>query len=302
MRIGTLQLFRQGLNSMLEQQSTLITTQAQLSSGKRINTPSDDPTGAAQILGFSETVKQTEQYQLNIQQLKTNLPLEDSALGSVVDNLQRAKELAIQGLNSTNNAEDRVAIAQEIRQISAQVLGLANAKNGNDEYLFSGYQGDVIPFRDNGAGVYSYVGDQGQRELQIGPTRRVAGGNSGLDVFMKINDASGAGPYQDVFTTLETLATNLEADAPTAVSLDQLDNALENIIGFQASVGARLNAIDNQEDANSALLLQLAESRSNIEDLDLVEAAARLSQQTTILQAAQQAFVRVQSLNLFNFL
>lgn len=302
MRIGTLQLFRQGLGSMLEQQSALSTTQIQLSTGKRVNTPSDDPTGAAQLLGLSETIKLTEQYQLNIQQLQTNLPLEDSALGSVVDGLQRAKELAIQGINATNNAEDRDAIAKEIRQISAQVLGLANAKNGNGEYLFSGYQGKVIPFSDNGAGVYSYAGDQGQRELQIGAERRVAGGDSGLDVFMKIKDASGAGPYQDVFTTLENLATSLEANAPAAVSLDQLDNALEHIVGFQASVGARLNAVDHQQEANSALLLQLAESQSNIEDLDLIEAAARLSNQTVILQAAQQAFVRVQNLNLFNFL
>ncbi|VAW82041.1 Flagellar hook-associated protein FlgL [hydrothermal vent metagenome] len=302
MRIGTLQLFRQGLDSMLSQQSALSKTQLQLSTGKQINSPSDDPTGAAQLLNLSETIKITEQYQLNIQQLQANLPLEENVLGSVVDNLQRARELAIQGLNATNNADDRAAIAQEIRQIGAQVLGIANSKNGNGEYLFSGFQGDVIPFSVDNVGVYSYAGDQGQRELQIGPTRRVAGGDSGLNVFMKITDASGAGPYQDVFTTLETLAVDLEANAPNGVSLDQLDNALENIVGFQASIGARLNAIDSQENTNSAILLQLIESKSNIEDLDLVNAAALLSQQTGILQAAQQAFVRVQSLNLFNFL
>ncbi|MCG6863993.1 MAG: flagellar hook-associated protein 3, partial [Thiogranum sp.] len=66
--------------------------------------------------------------------------------------------------------------------------------------------------------------------------------------------------------------------------------------------GARLNAIDSQATINGALLEQLNATRSNIEDIDYAEAASRLSQQSVTLQAAQQAFVRVQNLNLFNFL
>jgi len=302
MRIGTLQLFRQGVNSILDQQSALAKTQLQLSSGKRINTAADDPTGAAQLLGLSESTKLTEQFQLNIQTLQANLPLEDSVLGSVVNNLQRAKELAIQGLNDSNNSADRDAIAKEIRQITDDVLGLANRKNSNGEYLFGGFQGNTVPFAHDGVGNFAYAGDQGQRNIQIGPNRQVANGDSGLEVFLKVPDASGLTPFEDLFTTLYTLASDLEADAPNAQSLDQLDNAVEHIVGFQATIGARLNAIDNQSQVNDSLLLQVAETRSQIEDLDLVSAAAKLSQQTGILQAAQQAFVRVQNLNLFNFL
>jgi len=302
MRIGTLQMFRQGVDSLLNQQSKLVNTQLQLSTGKRINSPSDDPIGAAQVLGLSETVKLTEQYQKNIQQLQTNLPVEDTVLGSVVDNLQRARELAVQGLNDTNNLQDRGQIAKEIRQIASQVLALANRKNGSSEYLFGGGQSKTRPFNDIGAGVIAYAGDQGQRRVQIGSDRQVAGGDSGLDVFMKIPDASGVAPYEDVFTTLDTLATDLEAGTPQAQSLAQIDNVIDHVVGVQASVGARLNVIDNQSNVNSALLLQLAQARSTIEDLDLSEAATRLSQQSTVLQAAQQAFLRVQNLNLFNFL
>ena len=304
MRIGTLQLFRQGLNSMLDRQTTLAKTQLQLSTGKRINNPSDDPTGAARLLGLSESLKLTKQYQNNIQQLKANLPLEDNALGSVVGNLQRARELTVQALNATNNRQDRAAIAKEVRQIATQVLSLANSKNGTGEFLFGGFQNRAQPFSDNGAGVFNYAGDQGQRSLQIGPERKVANGDSGSAVFMKIPDASGTAPFQDIFTTLNTLVTDLTTGtgAPNAQSLDQLDNALEHITGFQATVGARLNAVDNQEAINSGLVLQLTSTRSTIEDLDLVSASAKLSQQTVGLQAAQQAFVRVQNLNLFNFL
>jgi flagellar hook-associated protein 3 FlgL len=300
MRIGTLQLFRQGVNAILDQQTRVAGTQLQLASGKRINNPSDDPIGAAQLVGLSESLKVTEQYQKNIDHARSRLELEDAALGSVGNALQRARELAVQGLNDTNGAQDRAAIAQEIRQLTDEVLGLANRKDGAGEYLFAGFQGQNAPFSHDGSGNFSYAGDQGQRQVQVGPARQVADGDSGLDVFMKVPAAGGG--FEDVFSTLYKLATDLEANAPNAGSLDQIDAAMDHLLGFRATAGARLNAIDSQATINGALLEQLNATRSNIEDIDYAEAASRLSQQSVTLQAAQQAFVRVQNLNLFNFL
>jgi len=300
MRIGTLQLFRQGVNAILDQQTRVAETQLQLASGKRINKPSDDPTGAAQILGLSESLKVTEQYQKNIEHARSRLELEDAALGSVGNALQRARELAVQGLNDTNGAQDRAAIAQEIRQLTDEVLGLANRKDGAGEYLFAGFQGQNAPFSHDGSGNFSYAGDQGQRQVQVGPARQVADGDSGLDVFMKV--AAAGGGFEDVFSTLYKLATDLEANAPNAASLDQIDAAMDHLLGFRATAGARLNAIDSQASINGALLEQLNATRSSIEDIDYAEAASRLSQQSVTLQAAQQAFVKVQNLSLFNFL
>ncbi len=300
MRIGTLQMFRQGVNSILEQQTQLAKTQLQLSSGKRINAPSDDPSGAAQLLGLSETAKLTAQFQKNIDQASARLGLEDSTLGSVGDALQRARELTVQGLNDTNGLLDRKAIAGEIRQIGEEVLALANRRDGSGGFLFAGFQQRNPPFSSDGAGTFSYAGDQGQRQLQVGPSRRIADGDSGLEVFMKIPTAAGG--YEDVFSTLNNLANDLEANAPDSASLAQLDAAMEHLVGFRATAGARLNALDSQKSINAATLEQLESVRSNVEDLDFSEAATRLSQQSVTLQAAQQAFVRVQNLNLFNFL
>lgn len=300
MRIGTLQLFRQGINAILDQQTRLARTQLQLATGKRINAPADDPTGSAQLLGLSESIKVTGQYQRNIDHVRSRLELEDTALGSVGDALQRTRELTVQALNDTNGPEDRKAIAQEVRQLMNEVMGLANRKDANGEYLFGGFQGQNPPISHNGSGTFSYAGDQGQRQLQVGPERQVADGDSGLDVFMKV--PVGGGGFEDVFSTLYNLATDLEADAPNANSLNQIDAAMNHLLGFRATAGARLNAVDSQNTINSALLEQLENTRSTIEDLDYVEAASRLSQQSVTLQAAQQAFVRVQDLNLFNYL
>jgi flagellar hook-associated protein 3 FlgL len=285
---------------MLEQQTQLAKTQLQLASGKRINAPSDDPTGSAQLLGISEVVQVTGQYQKNINHVRGRLELEDTALGSIGDALQRARELTVQALNDTNGPDDRAGIAQEVRQLMDEVTGLANRKDATGEYLFGGFQGQNAPFSSNGVGTFTYAGDQGRRQLQVGPARTIPDGDSGLDVFMKI--PAGGGGFEDVFSTLYKLATDLEADAPNPASLDQLDAAMNHLLGVRATTGARLNAVESQESINNALLEQLETTRSSIEDLDYAEAASRLSQQSVTLQAAQQAFVRVQGLSLFNFL
>ncbi len=300
MRIGTLNMFQQGVDAMIDRQSDVFRTQQQLSSGKRINRPSDDPAGAAQLIGLSDSLDTTRQYQRNIDAIRSRLELEDSSLAAVGDALQRARELAVQGLNDTNSAENRAGMAQEIRQIVDELIGLANRTDAAGEFLFAGFRGQAAPFSHDGAGNFSYNGDQGQRMIQVGAARQIADGDSGLDVFMKIPAVGGG--YEDMFTTLYTLANDLEADAPNGTSVQQIDNALDNVLGFRSAAGARLNAIDRQETMNVALIERLENTRSLIEDLDYAEAASRLNQESVTLQAAQQAFVKVQNLNLFNFL
>jgi len=300
MRIGTLQMFRQGINSILDQQTKLFETQNQLATGKRINSPSDDPTGAAQLVGLSESSKITTQYQKNILAARTRLELEETALGSAGEVLQRVRELTVQALNDTNGASERNAIAVEVRQLAAEVMGLANRKDAGGQFMFAGFQVLTTPFNEAPPGTFNYNGDQGQRQIQIGSARQIADGDSGQAVFMDISD--GGGGFESIFATLETLALDLESNAPNGASLDQIDRAMDQFIGFRASTGARLNALDNQGKINGTMLIQLEQTRSAVEDLDYAEAASRLSRESVILQAAQQAFVRVQDLNLFNFI
>jgi flagellar hook-associated protein 3 FlgL len=276
MRIGTLHMFRQGINSIIDQQTKLFETQNQLATGKRINSPSDDPTGAAQLVGLSESSKITAQYQDNILAARTRLELEETALGSVGETLQRVRELTIQALNDTNSAMDRAAIAAEVRQLADEVIGLANRKDGNGQFMFAGFQVLTTPFSEAPPGTFNYNGDQGQRQIQIGSARQIADGDSGQAVFMDIPYGGG---FKSVFAILEDLATDLEADAPNGASLDQLDSAMNQFLGFRASIGARLNALDSQEKINVTMLIQLEKTRSVIEDLDYAEAASRLSRE-----------------------
>jgi len=295
-----MQVFQGGLNSMLDQQARVYKTQLQLGTGKQFASPADNPTAAAQVLGLNETLSITGQYKANITAAASRLELSDTALGTAVNVLQRARELAVRGLNGSLGADERRAVAQEVRQLGNEMMALANSQDGNGDYMYGGSRVQGAPFSDNGSGTFSYAGDQVQRQIQIGAGRQIADGDSGLDVFMKV--PSTAGGYEDVFSTLNTLATDLEANTPQLDSLAQLDNGMEHLLQVRASVGARLNSIDNQEEINSFLEVQLASVRSNVEDLDIAEAYSRLTQETLVLQSAQAAYSRVAGLSLFNYL
>jgi len=295
-----MQVFQGGLNSMLDQQARVYKTQLQLGTGKQFASPADNPTAAAQVLGLNETLSITGQYKANITAAASRLELSDTALGTAVNVLQRARELAVRGLNGSLGADERRMVAQEVRQLGNEMMALANSQDGNGDYMYAGSRVQGAPFSDNGSGTFSYAGDQVQRQIQIGAGRQIADGDSGLDVFMKV--PSTAGGYEDVFSTLNTLATDLEANTPQLDSLAQLDNGMEHLLQVRASVGARLNSIDNQEEINSFLEVQLASVRSNVEDLDIAEAYSRLTQETLVLQSAQAAYSRVAGLSLFNYL
>ena len=300
MRISTSWIFQQGVNAMLDSQTKLANTQQQLATGQRILKPSDDPSAATRVLELDQLIETTQQYQRNADYAETRLQLEESVLSEAGDLLQRVRELAVRANNDTLSAGDRNAIAVEVRTILDGLLQLANSKDATGEYLFSGYKTGTRPFSDNGGGSFVYDGDQGARNLQIGPTRQVAAGDAGDLVFMKVDD--GAGGVASMFNALYDFATDLEANAPSTTTLTRLDAAIDQVSNTRASIGARLNSIDSQRNMNDAFDLLMQENRSELKDLEYTEAVSRFERQLLALQASQQSFVKVQGLSLFDYL
>ncbi|GJM11652.1 MAG: flagellar hook-associated protein FlgL [Pseudohongiella sp.] len=178
---------------MQSQQSELHRTEAQLASGKRINKPSDDPTGAAKILDLNSTIGVIDQFSRNVAGAESALAFEENVIASANNSLQRIRELAIQGNNATNSDLDRQAIAKEINQKLDELVSLANSRDAKGEYIFGGFSVDNPPFA-NVSGSIVYQGDQGQRFVQIGEGTQTAVGDSGDSVFSRV--ASGDGTIE----------------------------------------------------------------------------------------------------------
>lgn len=305
LRIATSMIYQQSSRAISDRQVALAKVQQQMATGNRILTASDDPVGSARLLSLNEELDRYGQYQRNIDLANGRLNVEETALKDAGEIFQRARELTIQANNDTLNDSDRKNIAKEVRQLQEQLVSLANTQDGNGEYVFGGFKSDTQPFTlDKTTQVVTYAGDQGQRLIKAGPSLDIPVGDSGQAVFqMDPGDAS-----KGMFATLNDLATALETksgqelhDAMTA-GLVKLDGSLEQLTGVRAKVGARLNALDAQESANGDFTVHLQQTMSDIGDLDYADAATRLSQETLVLQAAQQSFLRIQDLSLFKYL
>jgi flagellar hook-associated protein 3 FlgL len=191
-RVSTSELFRQGVGSILEGQAAVGKTSLQIASGKRILSPADDPSGSVQSLELGTALAVNTQFQKNIDVATQKIQYEETALNSVVTNLQRVRELVVQANNDSQSADTRSYIASEIRQRLDEIVGLANSRDANGEYIFAGYRSNTQPFSIDSTGNVTYLGDANQRFIQISPVRQVAIGNSGDDVFNNILDGNGS--------------------------------------------------------------------------------------------------------------
>lgn len=401
-RISTQGFYTGAVNSMLEQQSALAKLQNQVSLGKRVSTPADDPIAAVHILELERAQSESDQYGKNITLVKSRLSQEEGALADSGTALQRVRELIVQGSSTaTLSDSDRQSIVTELTSLAQQLTGIANRKDGNGEYLFAGLSTQTQPFTSDAAGNVNYAGDQGTRLVQIDSTQRIADGDSGYDVFQKIpggngtfstaaatgNTGSGvistgsvvskaswipdnytvsftsatawqvtdsasptpnvvaAGTYTagaaigfrgvqveisgtpaagdtfavnkgtstDIFQTVNnaiaalqrptgSAAANAKLSTALGGALQQIDQANDHLLGIRAGVGSRLTALDNSDNARQDLGVDLQSSLSNLRDLDYASAVAKLSQQTTGLQAAQLSYSKISQLSLFNYL
>ena len=397
LRLSTSLIYQNGMNALLDNQGRLSYTQMQLSTGRRILSPSDDPSGAVQALELRRAIDTTNQYQENIDLASTRLRLEESTLGSVNDNLQRVRELAVQASNDTQDDTTRAGLAVEIGERLSELFSLANTRDSNGEYIFAGYRSQGEPFARTAAG-FVYNGDDGQRFLQVSPVRQVAIGDSGTDVFYAIPDGNGtfstagaagntgtgvidsgtvnnltawvpddytisftgptsydildgggatiaSGTYRsgdtiafngvqvtitgtpstgdafsvsasapkDLFSMVQDLQTLLTTPTSTGAeqaqfhsrvnrSLTELNQAMDRILTVRADVGGRMNALDSQQAIHEAAAVSFEQNLSEVQDLDYAEAISRFNQQLVTLQAAQQTYVKVQGLSLFNYI
>lgn len=190
MRISTSQIYELGVARMNDQQNALNKTQQQVSTGRRILTPADDPAASASAAGLTQLDGMNTQYQENRGYAKNSLGIEDGILQQVSDLIVSAKTLATQAGNATLGNAERGYLATELQGQLQQLLGLANSKDGAGNYLFAGHQSSTQPFSLSGSSV-QYAGDSGTRALQVSTSRQIAVNDSGQQVFMAVPAGNG---------------------------------------------------------------------------------------------------------------
>lgn len=267
--------------------------QDQITSGRRISQPSDDPAGTRRAIRLQETLDQTTQYSRNIDTADGRLTAADSALSGAADVMQRARELAVQGANGSLSASDRNAMASEVEQLARSMVGQAATKFGSD-YVFSGFQTGTPPYAEAPAGtatVSAYAGDAGQTVVRIGPGVTIP------------TNVAGDATFKPALDALAQLHADLTGgDAVQASTIASIDTGQAALTDAWTEIGARQNRLDQTKTSLGDLQLTSTKLLSDLKDVDLAEAITELTSRQTAYEAAAKANGRVLSTSLLDYL
>lgn len=283
----------------------LTNLQDQISSGKQIRRPSDNPAGAISALDYRQQLRQTDQFDRNSGDAKGWLSTADSTLMSAQDYLARARDLALQGVNGATDAKGKAAIATELRQIRDGMVQLSNSTY-RKRAIFAGTTDVSAAYPASGATAYQYQGNTGavMRTLASGVALQVnVPGETAFGTY--VDTSGGADPYTgNVFQVLDKLATDIEAGNVTSAQsgLTAVDTAKSRIGGVQADLGAKEKRVDDIAARNGQQAIEVRQSLSGVEDVDIEKAFVDVATQQMAYQAALQVTAKVVQPSLLDFL
>jgi len=307
-RIADSSIFRNTLRVVQESRAELTRLQDQVSSGRRLQTPADDPAGTARTLDLREGLAQIQQFERNIQTARSQLDNTESVLNSMTNLLIRARELSV----SADVERDQFDLIQaEVEELFGELLGLANTRTGN-RYLFGGFVTDSAPITQTGtftdpAPIVAYGGDSGVIAASVGINTTIDVNITARELFLGStdNDDTADGNGVSLFDVLQDLRNRLADPVangePTEV-LDELDRGLDQVNQLRSRVGSRTNRLDTTLEQLASVRISNERERSDIEDVDFVEAITALQSREAAYQAALSVTARVVQQSLLDFL
>jgi flagellar hook-associated protein 3 FlgL len=277
-----------------------------VTTGKRIQSPSDDPVGYAQVLDIEGTLSQMDQLHSNLDTGLEWLSTSESTLNSVLDTISEAKQLSIAATNGIYNDDDYQNAAAEVDELLEQLVDFANT-SVSGHYLFSGTKTDTIPYTldETAAQPITYSGNENAFTISTGSSSRTEVSYTGTEVFGEVGvDTDGNGIDDDLFSLLIAMRDDLELNngANLDTIMGELDEHYETVNNLLSDVGIKTNRLETKESVVSDFELTLEEQKSNIEDVDLTEAATDLALRETAYQAALSATSSIISISLVDYI
>jgi len=267
----------------------------EISTGRSVNEPSDNPLAAALLVENNDQATFNAGYLQNLTTINGQLSTADSTLSSVQTALTRAISLGVEGANGTLSASDRAAIAEELQGIQSQIISLANTSyEGN--YLFGGTVTSTPPYTANSSdpsGV-TYNGNNDVNTVSVGAGYQIEINQPGSQLF------SAAG--NNLFAALNNLILAVQSNGDISDATTALDSASSYLAAQRVFYGNAMNQVQSQTTYLNAATQQIAQQQNSLAGVDLATAATNLSNAQTDEQAAMAAISKVTQNNLFDYL
>lgn len=289
----------QGLNSNL---AALQRLQQQMTSGKTISQPSDDPTGTNTSMITRQGISGVTQQARNISDGQTFLDSTDSALQNMLDQVRTVRDLTVQALNNgAMDAQSQQAIATQVKGIRESLLGQAN-QVVQGRPIFGGATTGSVAYKDDGTGTYGYVGVGDGTDTRTWMTRQVSD-VEGIRVDITGPEAFGTpGSGKDLFGVVGNVVNDVGDPTALTSDLSDLDNVINGLSTALADIGTRSARMQTAATNNANQQLTLQTQLSNTESIDLPKTIMNLQMQQVGYQSALAATAQSLQQTLVDFL
>ncbi|KKM12370.1 hypothetical protein SY88_04295 [Clostridiales bacterium PH28_bin88] len=299
MRITNQMLTRNTLQNLNRNLRAMSTTQEQMSSGKKVSKPSDDPIATAQILSYKTFLGEQKQHLRNIEDGIGWIDVSESAVGRVTDIFQRARELAVYGASGTIPDDSRKALAREVDQLIDELVQVANT-NYAGRYVFGGAYTAQPPFARVGDSVI-YDGDGQAQNWEVAPGVTLSVNISGIEGFDVPSTGSPSSLFASLFALRDALDNGDISALPGSV-LSDLDKYGDHTLNVRAELGAKSNRLSLAKSRTEEAQVKMTEMMSKLEDIDLAETVMYYKNQEAVYQASLATAAMVLQPSLINFL
>ncbi|MFZ0974927.1 MAG: flagellar hook-associated protein FlgL [Solirubrobacteraceae bacterium] len=293
------QMTLSGIETALDR---LDTTQQELSTGKSINEPSDNPSGTALTLSLNTQLSDLNSYSNQVTDGTGWSQASTSALSDITNAAQRIQELTTEAANGTQTTADMQASAQEVNQLIDEIKQDANTQY-NGQYVFSGTATSTQPYASGSND--SYAGNTGQVTRTIGPNTTLAV-NANLQSVLGTGQTVSGQPAGDglLLNTLRNVADDMQSGNSTAVNseMSALTTNLNSLTGLSANVGAVQDRLQMASSRIETMQTSDTQVLSNTQDADMASTEISYSTQQAALTAALQAGASIVQHSLMNFL
>jgi flagellar hook-associated protein 3 FlgL len=291
------------LAAIQNSESSLATALQQVSTGKSVNLPSDNPAAEADMVQNTIETADVDQYTQNVSGVLSSVQNADSVLSSVVSSLTKAVSLGTEGANGTNSAANQQAIATQVQGILSDVVAQANTSY-QGSYVFAGTASTTVPYTadPNSASGYTYNGNDDVNSVQIGDQSSIGNQRSvqvnlpGSQVFSN-STANVLGSLSSLVSALQSGDTTAIGTATTAVS-----SALNYVSQQRVVFGNAETQLDAQETYLQQETVNLSSQATSLVGVDMAKAATTLSQAETDNNAALAAASKVVPNTLLSYL
>ncbi len=300
MRITSQMMVSRSLRDVAQNLNRLGSVQRDLSTGRRIHRPSDDPASAARAETIKTNLAQQAQYAKNIQAAGETLALTDTTLGSVTDTMMRLRQLAVQGSNGGLLQADREALKREVLEVKESLRNLGNTQ-ANGRYLFGGVKTQTEPYPSD---VTLSPADTGRLTLEIGPELVLDYNVTGEAVFG--STAAPLSATNSLFGVIDEfvgfLETGTSSQVVSNVSLKKISDWMDRIGAVRAEVGSKQNRLSFAQARLEDLQANLETTLDEIQNTDIAQASVRLNQYEAAFRASLAVGGRAIPMSLVDFL